>query len=162
MHIHIRFTVGGGSRWVDVLSLGSHSLTSLYMWCWAPCSEVETSNTYAVQSSVSWVSRLVITCNVNIHFSSHVSCLVATKQIFCRASNDISIQWPGVIEQSHQAATAIQQFSFHTKHILKIRSWKCHELFGREIANLRYSANAYYLPSPTRVPRIAMAREIKL
>ena len=67
------------------------------------------------------------------------------------------------MEQSHQAATAIQVFSFHTKHILKIRSEKCHELFEREIANLRYSANAYYLPLSYWASRIAIAeREIKL
>ena len=51
----------------------------------------------------------------------------------------------GIIEQSHRAATAIPAFSIRTKHILKIRSAKCHELFEREIANLRYSANAYYI-----------------
>lgn len=37
-------------------------MTNLYTWCWAPCSLVETSNTKAMQSKVSWVSLFVTTC----------------------------------------------------------------------------------------------------
>ena len=76
-----------------------------------------------------------------IHFSKSQEFLVSLPQIMT-----FLFSGRGIIEQSHRAATAIPAFSIRTKHILKIRSGKCHELFEREIANLRYSANAYYLP----------------
>ena len=79
--------------------------------------------------------------NIIIHFSKSQEFLVSLPQIMT-----FLFSGRGIIEQSHRAATAIPAFSIRTKHILKIRSGKCHELFEREIANLRYSANAYYLP----------------
>lgn len=40
------------------------------MWCCAPCSDVDTSKTYAVQRSVSWFSRFVTTLEIQ-HLLEH-------------------------------------------------------------------------------------------